>query len=144
MLLPLGLVRVRWSARRLDRSLWAVWFALALLVLILTSSRGAWLGAGAALGLLALHDAGFLRPSRRARWGVVGAALLVVALAGLVFSLDMFDTPRRGTSERQELYRIALDTFADHPLTGTGPFTFGRAALENRSCATRPAARPRA
>jgi O-antigen ligase/Tfp pilus assembly protein PilF len=148
MLLPLGLVRARWSVRRLDRRLWAVWLVVALTALYLTSSRGAWLGAASALlilGLLDLYRTKSLNPSVWLAWwrrrsprvrailigaGGIGLALFLVILR---VSSSIFETPRRGTSDRQVMYTIAIQTFEKHPLTGTGPFTFGLTLLENRS-----------
>jgi tetratricopeptide (TPR) repeat protein/O-antigen ligase len=145
MLLPLGVVRARWSVRALDRRLWMVWEALAVAVLYLTASRGAWFGAAGALGVLGwitLRQAGRLRiaawwadRSPRTRIGLAGAGVIVIGvlLIALVISRSEFETPRRGGSERLDIYRVALDTFELHPLTGSGPFTFGLAWLENRS-----------
>jgi O-antigen ligase/tetratricopeptide (TPR) repeat protein len=145
MLLPLGVVRARWSARVLDRRLWLIWIALALAVLVMTASRGAWLGAAGALGVqggITLRQvghfkvaAGWRSRSPRTRIELAGAGLAVIGvlLSALVISRSEFATPRRGTSERLDIYRVALDTFEHHPLTGSGPFTFGLAWLENRS-----------
>ncbi len=142
VLLPLGVVRVRWARRRADRLLWGVWVAAALLMLYITFSRGAWLATGAAsvtLGGLTVYRLDpmhwWRRQSRRVRRGLgliaVGGGLLM--LAALVASLSVFDTPRRDTSDRLKFYDAALDTFAAHPFTGTGPFTFGLSLLEDLS-----------
>ncbi len=145
MLLPLGVVRARWSVRALDRRLWVIWVALALVVLYLTASRGAWLGAAGALsvqGWMTLRQAGRFRiaawwadRSPRTRIGLASVGLVVIGvlLVVLVFSRSVFDTPRRASSERLDIYRVALETFEKHPLTGSGPFTFGLIWLDNRS-----------
>lgn len=139
MLLPLGLVRTRWSVRPLDRALWAIWVMLAGGTLYLTYSRGAWLGA--ALGVLVLTGAR-LNPLRWWRQQPAGtrrtiaAGGAVLALAGLILvliTLSAFDTPRRSSGQRLHLYRVAWQSFLDYPLTGTGPFTFGLTLLDHSS-----------
>ncbi|MBN1201233.1 MAG: O-antigen ligase family protein [Anaerolineae bacterium] len=145
MVIPLGLVRARWSLRPLDRVLWGVWVVCALGTLYLTYSRGAWLAAGCAV--LALGVLTFPRPDRLnpAAWwqdrshrtwliagaGVCAALVLIGVLIGL--SAGAFETPRRATGTRVALYEVAGRTFWDHPLTGTGLFTAGLSILRNRS-----------
>jgi tetratricopeptide (TPR) repeat protein len=142
MLLPFGLERRRWAHRRPDRVLWAIWTLAALFVLYLTYSRGAWLAALAAVGVyeaLALYRAGRLSlnvfrvkwQSPRTRAALAFAAVVIVLLG--VIALSAFGTPRRETSSRLAFYDIAWRSFRDHPLTGTGPFTFGLTLLEHRS-----------
>jgi tetratricopeptide (TPR) repeat protein len=89
------------------------------------------------LGGLTLHRQGKLTPAawlslwrnrtRHEKQAIAaGGALIFVALllAGII-TLSAFDTPRRETGSRLDFYRIALNTFARHPLSGTGPFSFG-------------------
>lgn len=144
MALPLALVRVRWSWRRMDRRLWAVWVAVASMGLLLTFSRGAWLATLAGLitfGGLMYFSQGLnsvawwrtlsLMACRRIAVGMVVVSTCVLLV--LTFSLSVFDTPRRETSTRLALLGVAWDMFLEHPLAGTGPFTFGRFWLAERS-----------
>lgn len=148
MTIPLGLARAGWSVHRPDRYLWGLWLVAALTMLYLTFSRGAWLGTAAAiavwaglvvrrLGVVTLADlrALWLRLARQVRlflvWGgVVGVVIL--AVLGLA-AASAFDTPRRGTSERVMFWELAAREVLDHPLTGTGPFTFGLSLLHDLS-----------
>lgn len=134
LLLPPGIVRLRYAPRRADRGLWALWLAGALVTLFLTYSRGAWLAAG--VGMAAL--AGLMwraQVTKRARRVVMTGGLLVglLAIVLAVITLGVFDSPRRETGSRLVFFRVAGQSFADHPLTGTGPTTFGLSLLENRS-----------
>ncbi len=136
MLLPFALVRIRWAAHKLDRTVWVVWLFLALLILYLTYSRGAWFGGVS--GLLTFALLLYRNPVElwqklpaRLRLSLVIAAILILIIA--LITLRAFDTPRRSASHRLQLYNIALDEFTAHPLVGSGPFTFGLALLENLS-----------
>jgi tetratricopeptide (TPR) repeat protein/O-antigen ligase len=148
MLLPLGLVRARWSPRRPDRFLWVLWVICALFVLYLTYSRGAWLAGASALltlGALTFYRSGFVDPAAwRAWWlaraartkrqiALTGATAVALALVLLIAAFGEFNTPRRETGARLSYYEIAWREFEYHPLTGTGPFTFGLSLLEHRS-----------
>ncbi|HEX3049632.1 MAG TPA: O-antigen ligase family protein [Aggregatilineaceae bacterium] len=136
MLLPFALVRIRWAAHKLDRTVWSVWLFLALLILYLTYSRGAWFGGVS--GLLTFALVLYRNPiewwhtlSFRFRLALISSAVLILIVA--LVTLSAFNTPRRSASHRLQLYNIALDEFAAHPLVGSGPFTFGLALLENLS-----------
>jgi tetratricopeptide (TPR) repeat protein/O-antigen ligase len=148
MLIPFGLVRARWSPRRPDRFLWASWVIAALLVLYLTYSRGAWLAAASALLTLAalrLSRSGHAnmatwrawwrsRPGRiRLRVALAAGTGVTLALVLLAAASGEFNTPRRETGARRAFYEIAWQEFERHPLTGTGPFTFGLSLLDHRS-----------
>lgn len=129
------------SARRFGRVLLSVYALLLIGLVVLTYSRGAWLGmaAGVALQvglLLWLYD--WLSPARwRAWWreqrvpvraGVViaGAAVLLVGLAGAFVIARTFLTPGgRSGDTRTWIYEAALQAFAAQPIAGSGLFTFG-------------------
>lgn len=139
-LLPFGLIRMRWAQRRPDRVLAGLWCMLAAAVLFLTYSRGSWFAAVAGVSVLGVALA--RQSTQRRRLGALSAlpkktlfspvwllisvtVAVIVSGSVLLWSSDAFDTPRRTTSPRFAYYRIAWDVFRDHPLTGTGPFTFG-------------------
>lgn len=99
--------------------------ALAVLTLVFTGSRGAWI-----VGLVALPVAVLALPierSLRLRMLGMGAALLVVAaLAVAAFNpyfskrLNTFTFGFEAAGARPYLVKAGLNMFADHPLTGVG------------------------
>jgi putative inorganic carbon (HCO3(-)) transporter len=96
-----------------------------LAVLILTKSRGAWLGAAVGLALVLIY-----------RWPGLRRAALVALVAGVAATLAigpaqvvqaLASTPALGGwSGRLELWSRALDAIADYPFTGIGMGTFDR------------------
>ncbi len=147
MLLPFGLVQVRYALRRPDRLLWGVWCVWAVLTIFLTYSRGAWLATGTSL--LSLAGAAAWRYGLKGRiWTrrvhfskrkfLIGGILAAIAVTMVVVitvwtATNVFETPRRATGDRVTFYRIAWQSFKEHPLTGTGPFTFGLNLLKQLS-----------
>ena len=148
VLIPLLLSR--WvQARRLPGRIgWGVYVLLSLGLLILTLSRGAWLGFGVALVLwlaAVLWIRGLLSWTGLRRWwrahgkvwqgGLIGVGVAII-LAGVIMVpvlLGAVNQPGRTFSTREAIWRVALDAFAQQPLTGTGPFTFGRVLLAHQS-----------
>jgi len=104
--------------------------------LVLTLSRGAL--AGAVLGCAAyIGLSGRIRSPRLGarRWTAFGAsALLIVGAAGTMIALR--PAARIADSDRVQTWVLAVRTFADHPLLGSGPDTFTAAALRRRTEAT--------
>ena len=127
---------------------WGVYALLSVGMLLLTLSRGAWLGFGAALALwlvAALWIRGLLSWAGLRRWwmargrvgrgALIGLAVAVLA-AGVVIAPVLFgavNQPSRTFSTREAIWGAALDAFARQPLTGAGPFTFGRTLLAHQS-----------
>ncbi len=105
-----------------------VWLLLAT-ALILTLTRGAWLGAMAGMGLLLAL--------RNWRWCVVGLAVVAVLYMMLpepfhervLSSFDLNDATTRG---RIALLRTGLILLESSPWTGVGPRLVWPAALANR------------
>jgi tetratricopeptide (TPR) repeat protein len=139
LLLILGrLTALRSSAGRMMMGAYLLACAL---LLLLTFSRSAWLGAGAGLAVwaglwLVQHGmmsraavmAWWQRQSAGRRAAVAGAglgAVLVSGAAAVIFGLS-FLGDGRGLSFRPELFRVAGEMFADNPLAGRGLYTFGR------------------
>lgn len=122
---------------------WAMiaWLGVALVVEILTFSRGGILALGVSLpltglGWIASHPRWQTRLrrwfSRRRAWRY-GSLLLVllVVTAAAAFWLSHSFTGRRGsTAHRVTLWQVALETLERHPLLGAGPGNFGRALLQ--------------
>ncbi len=110
--------------------------ALMLFVVMLTLSRGAWVGAAAAAAVLAVLHFDHLR-SWRSRWWYALPALAVIAVA--VFAVpqgrDSLGSAWRrigsarnftdtSVSQRISLWSMSLQMAADHPVAGAGPDAF--------------------
>ena len=125
--LPLAL-GLTLAARPGDRLRRAGWVGVAVLVvgLVLTFSRGAWLGAllGAGVALLPV----WLRLPRRTRIASVSSAALVVALVVLTFGIErlaaLFRVSDAGTTLRLSVWDAAWRMVRDHPVFGVGPDNF--------------------
>lgn len=141
VIVPLALRKV-WRARTdAHRAVWCLYSAIAIANLILTLSRGAWIGlfvACAMLLLLLLTHYGLLSPARFLVWwdkrrkrsrrlaltsSVMVMLCLVCAAALIVHS---FTLRERRADLRTEIWRSALIQFSDAPFTGQGLFAFGR------------------
>ena len=141
VIVPLALRKV-WQARDgAPRAVWRLYSAVAIANLILTLSRGAWIGlvaACATLLLLLLAHYGLLSPARILVWwvkrsertrrlafaaSVVLSLCLACAAALIVFS---FTLNERRAGLRTEIWRSALIQFSDAPFAGQGLFAFGR------------------
>jgi O-antigen ligase len=112
------LLWARWRSKAFTASL----SILAVLALIVTGSRGAWLGAlagGAVAAVLAWRAIGMPmpgRPSRPRALAVVAAAVVVLLmLPGLVGRM------LSGDAGRIELWSAAWSMFSGSPLVGVGP-----------------------
>jgi len=144
MTLPLA---VWWAQRaaRLQRPRalggFVVLAVLSALAAVASLSRGGWLALGAALAVLGaggLRGFSFRRPGRRAGL-VLGATalLLVLGVLGAAHTgwLPSFIERVRhfgDGSTRLLIWRAALDTFAEHPLLGSGLDTFALAFERHR------------
>ncbi|MBI3964864.1 MAG: O-antigen ligase family protein [Chloroflexi bacterium] len=115
------------------RRAWLFYLGLTGLTLLLTFTRAAWIGQIVATGILLTArfiDRGAFQLKRRQIRRlvpalIVGVAVAVVALAG-TWSRWSDD------SLRVDLYGIAVRAFADHPLLGAGPGTFGLLLMQYR------------
>lgn len=141
VLIPLVLSRVAASRSRFIQMVMVIYALLALALLFLSNSRGAWLGLAAGVVVwaalwLALHDrlsTGYWRAwwnARRAREKtllalVVVGILIAIIGAGALFARS-FSVSGRDTGLRAELYTAAVQMFAEKPVTGQGLFTYGR------------------
>ena len=144
VLLPFIVGRMVNARFRFQRIVLGLYALLALALLFLTFSRGAWLGfvaatlVGGAL-LLASRDK-FSRDAPRLWWrgqsraskmlwalgGLMGAAFALVAL--LIF-VSSFSIGGRSLDLRLPIYESALRQFAARPLVGHGLFTFGQGLM---------------
>ena len=141
VLLPLAAARATAARTAPARALLAVYALAVGALLVITRSRGAWIGAGAGMLVLAallLARYGLLSPRRlrggwaalhrRARLALAAGALLLLlaAGAGAAYLLDSLDDPGREVGLRTYLWEAALAMGGEKPLAGQGLFTFGR------------------
>jgi tetratricopeptide (TPR) repeat protein/O-antigen ligase len=140
VLIPFALEAAR-ANKGVGRVIMALYALLAFVLLALTYSRGAWIGAAAGVAVYALllaRRADLLSPPRlRAVWhaqtplrrGLIGAAALVVIAAGVgalaLVSLSTFAPGGRAADTRTWIYNTAIHLFTAQPLSGSGLFTFG-------------------
>ena len=120
----LASLALAWSARGRGRWAWGCAAALIGYALLITGSRGAWVGVAVALAMGAL----LLIPSRALRLALgalgIAGAVAAVSFAGrlaasgqqLVFFSSALDT----AGNRLALYLNSLHLLADYPLTGIG------------------------
>jgi hypothetical protein len=103
----------RWSA--------GIGTALAAVALLGSGTRGAWLGLGVAVAVLAPRLV--RRSSGRSLRRVVGAAAMVGVAALVVVAPRLDDVVQRSTPAASRLaeWRIALDVIAQRPWIGAGP-----------------------
>lgn len=141
LLLPVVLSQLE-RQKGIQRFLLILLFVLTGVLLILTYSRGAWIGAVVSCGVyvvLWLYRQQLYSWSRlKAKIGLpklalAGGVLLIGVVGGGLFLARSLDEGGRGTDLRAYIYDTALITFAEQPLTGSGIFTFGRALAEFNS-----------
>jgi O-antigen ligase/tetratricopeptide (TPR) repeat protein len=120
---------------RVGHVILAAYVLVGVLLLFLTDSRSAWLGAGAGLliWLLLMRGSAVVLNWWRSRllWKRaavigVGLTLLLAGMVGVGWTLRSFADDGRGLAMRPELFNAAAQMFLTKPLTGQGLFTFGR------------------
>jgi O-antigen ligase/Flp pilus assembly protein TadD len=138
---PIVLVKLLSANSWPGRAAAGVWILSAWGVILLTSSRGAWLGAAAALfvavGLwwVAREKRRLPSPRLSAGWLAAGAGVfLLVAIVG-VAAVRLLQNPTHGSgwSARGLFWQAAWDAFVDHPIVGLGPDTYATAFMQHRS-----------
>lgn len=141
IVIPYALRKV-WRARAgVARAAWSIYSAIAIANLILTLSRGAWIGliaCCAALLLLILAHYGLLSPTRfRAWWDkrrestrrlilASSVMLMLGLLCAAVLIVHSFTLRERRAGLRTDIWRSALSQLLDAPVAGKGLFAFGR------------------
>lgn len=119
-LLPLAVVAAASARRPLPRAAALLATALGLAALVLSGSRSAWIGAAVGVAVVAAYG-----PARRA----IAAGTLVTLAAASPVILDRASDADAGLGNvRLQIWRDAIDAFADHPLTGVGINQFSRHA----------------
>lgn len=143
ILLPVGLVVLALTRTRWLRGATAAMILLLLTALVATGSRGAVLGAVAAVGSLAFWFRRTIRQRAR-RALVLGGAVAGVAVMAAAVLVSEGPGPRRagdvvaideGTTAglRVELWKTAWRMAEDNPVVGVGPDRFGRSFDDYRS-----------
>ncbi len=117
MMVAMSLLLILLAFRRRDR-LTSAAAALTSLALILTFTRGAWIGWGAGLAVIMLR--------RRARWllYLVPVIILAVTFSPLaLFSrlVSTFDVEQASNLDRIRMVQAGMAIIADYPLFGVGP-----------------------
>lgn len=139
LLIPPALAILASARRRDDRQAIAIWLVLAVVVEALSFSRGGILALLVSLPLTGLSW-WLAQPSGqetlRGLWRKRKAALIVTAVAILAVTAFVGPTWLRRTFFRTHsvdfrltLWDVAWKTFLERPLTGAGPYGFGRALL---------------
>ncbi len=148
VLIPFILTRALNARTTFNRIGLGIYGFLALLLLFLTYSRGAWLGLAAGLliwGLLTLWQRNLFSIAMLRGWwvsrpsflkitlvAVFGIFTLGVLTAGLLF-IRSFQQPTRSADLRINIYKAAIALFSEKPLTGQGLYTFGRGLARMQS-----------
>lgn len=140
LLFPLVFARLIYSKIIFGRVIWGTYSLSTLVLIVLTFSRGAWLGL--ALGLVVMgfwylwerkwfSVTALLRrwriTSRRSRRAIVIGLVLfgVVALVGSAAMFTSLNEATRRLDLRTWIYDTALTMLREKPITGSGLFTFG-------------------
>jgi O-antigen ligase/tetratricopeptide (TPR) repeat protein len=145
VLFPFGVATWVVAKRWLARFALAMWLAAVLATIYMTSSRGGWLGTGAGLATLALLFALDRRERMISLWrqlrrrpvlvAVMGIPVLGVLAAGGFLLLRQASHPTHGPlfSSRQSIWAPVWATFAQFPISGAGPATYGTQSMQVNS-----------
>ncbi len=142
VMIPIAFARALAVRQRIPRVILLIYGGLALVLLVLSGSRGAFLGAFASLvtlgALFAIHVGILARWSTLAdRWRVMiigsGVGFVLLSLVMGIFLIRSLNAPGRSADLRTFIYEGALQTFAAQPLTGSGLFTFGLELMTRES-----------
>ncbi|MBN1313630.1 MAG: O-antigen ligase family protein [Anaerolineae bacterium] len=102
-----------------------IWLTVFLIVLVFAGSRATFLGMG--VGAVVLVITRMPRPQLNRTHVFLGTALAILLVSLFVLQ---FRSPLQGLPERADLWRVAVITFLQHPLTGIGPERYRLAFLE--------------
>lgn len=141
MLVPFGIIQTINAKKRFPQVIMGLYTLSAFFLLILSQSRGAWIGAMAAIGLLLLlilADRKLLSVSAlRTWWGeqptILRLTLLVILILVLLmvifmatFLINSLSAAGRSLSLRTYLWNAAFSMFQESPIWGKGFFTYGQ------------------
>ena len=138
---PFAVGRALTANNRLARMAWGLYSLIIIANLMLTLSRGAWLGLFTALGLLMLlllkHYELLSVAGLKSWWSqrtilqrqltsISGVLILVGMMIASALLINSFSIRARRPELRTRLWNSALEQFAEKPITGQGFYTFGR------------------
>jgi len=138
---PFAVARAVTANHRIGRIGWGLYSLFVIVNLLLTLSRGAWLGMFGSLSVLAvllLVHYNMLSWSAIKRWwanrsrlqkrllGGFSLSVFVVFLVVMGLLINSFSISVRRPELRTRLWNSALEQFAEKPLTGHGLYTFGQ------------------
>lgn len=108
----------------------AIWLATTYVALVLTMSRGGWIGwLAGAITLIALSPdlrAALMKPRRAAAaLAAVGLFNPIVLRALHRLAQPAYDSIALGTTGRRLIWQGAVEQFAERPIVGVGPWNFG-------------------
>jgi hypothetical protein len=140
LIIPIVISQVIFAKRRVTKIVLGVYALINLLLLLGTFSRGAWVGTGVGLlimGVLSLAHWHMLSRSALRHWWqtqtnmvriftvIFLLSALAVSVTGAIFTVQSFSIVGRSGDLRTLLWQFALQLFGEHPLFGTGLFTYG-------------------
>ncbi|MBA3872452.1 MAG: O-antigen ligase family protein, partial [Anaerolineae bacterium] len=138
---PLTLSRLLSARAKFTRILLGVYVFLQIVLLVLTASRGAWIGAAVGLliwvVLVIARNGQGVRNNVLAWWrpqsSTIKSAVTVIVVVGIlgaaafsVIFIRSFSDRGREAGLRVDIYTAAIELFKEKPITGQGLFTFGR------------------
>jgi putative inorganic carbon (hco3(-)) transporter len=141
IVIPFAVSRLSITRLRAGQIFLVLYIIVALTIEIITFSRGGWVAAFTALGVLAVlllaHNnlltisqlrAWWHRQPYAARAALTGAVILIVIIGTVLAftAIRSLNTPGRTADLRTYIYDAAIQMFKEKPLTGYGLFTFGR------------------
>ncbi len=146
LLWPVVLVGLLTSTSWSRRIVAALWLFLAWGVILLTSSRGAWLGTAVAVPvtvglwwLASRKEDGqkirFPRPRFSVDWLATGVVVMLLVAGVVVVAARLLQSPTHGAGlgSRRHFWAAAWETFAARPIAGLGPDTFATAYAQHIS-----------
>lgn len=148
VLIPFAVVQTLTLKNRLPQIIMSIYTLSAVLLLILSQSRGAWIGFAAVIGILVLMllaDRHMLSLTALRTWWsqqklVVRMGLIALLIGMLLIGIFMayllivsISTPGRTIALRTYLWNAALAMFRESPIWGKGFFTYGQHLAEYAS-----------
>jgi len=125
LMLPIAISLTVWAKNNMHRLIYAAMSLIMLYTLVMTYSRGAWIGFIAAMALYTL----ITRNKWLAGIGIVGLVAAPFAAPDVVSRLTLAFTPeywaKASEGGRVEFWARALKIFAKYPIFGTGIGTVG-------------------
>lgn len=120
---PFALYRIKFATKKVDKTFWIGSSLIVLIALVLTLSRGAWLGLIGGLVILLLYKTRSIWRGRFYKLVLVSGIAMFVS----VFSLVSYQINPDSAIGRLFIWKISAQMIADHPTFGIG---YGRYGVE--------------